>query len=146
MLFACRGLMAPRRVSLRWPGRGGMYPLIRISRERVAEVGGTRAPPDRPNKRPNKLVISTLFLYSHRLMEQRKAAKKAKLESVERIEPARLADVSEAISDIVAEFTLWFLRACLDQVSFMSSLFELETLARRLRTFVERSETLKPEA
>ena len=44
------------------------------------------------------------------------------------------------------DFTLWFLRVCLDQVTFMSSLFEIDTLARRLRTYVERSETLKPEA
>ena len=44
------------------------------------------------------------------------------------------------------EFTLWFLRVCLDQVTFMTSLFELETLLRRFRTFVARSETLKPEA
>jgi Fic family protein len=44
------------------------------------------------------------------------------------------------------EFTLWFLKVCLDQVTFMSSLFEIDTLARRLRTYVDRSETLKPEA
>jgi Fic family protein len=44
------------------------------------------------------------------------------------------------------EFILWFLGICLDQVTFMSSLFELDTLARRLRTYVERSEGLKPEA
>jgi Fic family protein len=44
------------------------------------------------------------------------------------------------------EFILWFLRVCLDQVTFMSGLFELDTLIRRMRTFVERSETLKPEA
>jgi Fic family protein len=44
------------------------------------------------------------------------------------------------------EFTLWFLRVCLDQVTFMSGLFELETLARRLRNVVERSDALKPEA
>jgi Fic family protein len=44
------------------------------------------------------------------------------------------------------EFTLWFLRVCLDQVTFMAGLFELATLARRLRTYVESSETLKPEA
>ncbi len=43
------------------------------------------------------------------------------------------------------EFVLWFLRVCLDQVTFMSGLFELDALARRLRTYVERSETLKPE-
>jgi Fic family protein len=44
------------------------------------------------------------------------------------------------------EFVLWFLRVCLDQIAFMSSLFELETLARRLRSYVERSENLKPGA
>jgi len=46
----------------------------------------------------------------------------------------------------LVEFTLWFLRVCLDQVRFMSELFELGTLARRLRGYVERSDTLKPEA
>jgi Fic family protein len=43
------------------------------------------------------------------------------------------------------EFTHWFLSVCLDQVKFMTSLFELDTLSKRLRTYVERSETLKPE-
>lgn len=46
----------------------------------------------------------------------------------------------------LTDFTMWFLRVCLDQVTFMTSLFELDTLARRLRTYVDRSETLKPEA
>jgi Fic family protein len=46
----------------------------------------------------------------------------------------------------LTEFVLWFLRVCLDQVTFMASLFELETLARRLRAYVERNERLKPEA
>jgi len=46
----------------------------------------------------------------------------------------------------LAEFVLWFLRICLDQVTFMSGLFELDALARRLRRLVERSDTLKPEA
>jgi len=46
----------------------------------------------------------------------------------------------------LTEFTLWFLRVCLDQVQFMSGLFDLGNLARRLRAYVERSETLKPEA
>lgn len=46
----------------------------------------------------------------------------------------------------LTEFTLWFLKVCLDQVTFMSGLFDLENLARRLRTYVERSDTLKPEA
>jgi Fic family protein len=44
------------------------------------------------------------------------------------------------------EFVEWFLAVALDQVRFMSGLFELDTLSRRLRTFVERSEGLKPEA
>jgi Fic family protein len=44
------------------------------------------------------------------------------------------------------EFCLWFLHVCLDQVTFMSGLFELDTLARRLRAYVERSEKLKPAA
>ena len=46
----------------------------------------------------------------------------------------------------LTEFILWFLRVCLDQVNFMSSLFEIDTLAKRLRAYVERSEALKPEA
>jgi Fic family protein len=44
------------------------------------------------------------------------------------------------------EFALWFLQVCLDQVKFMDSLFELDSLGPRLNTFVERSGTLKPEA
>ena len=47
----------------------------------------------------------------------------------------------------LSEFILWFLRVCLDQVTFfMASLFEIDTLAQRLRGLVERSEQLKPEA
>ncbi len=46
----------------------------------------------------------------------------------------------------LTEFILWFLRVCLDQVTFMSDLFELDTLTKRLRAFVERSEKLKPES
>jgi Fic family protein len=46
----------------------------------------------------------------------------------------------------LTDFTLWFLGVCLDQVAFMSSLFEIDTLARRLRVFVDRSERLRPEA
>jgi Fic family protein len=34
----------------------------------------------------------------------------------------------------------------MDQVQFMKSLFELDTLAQRLRRYVERSEKLRPEA
>ncbi|QPC88866.1 Fic family protein (plasmid) [Mesorhizobium sp. NBSH29] len=43
------------------------------------------------------------------------------------------------------DFTLWFLRVCLDQVTFMSGLFDLGTLAKRLRGYAAQSE-LKPEA
>ncbi|HTY48889.1 MAG TPA: Fic family protein [Steroidobacteraceae bacterium] len=46
----------------------------------------------------------------------------------------------------LGEFVLWFLKTALDQVRFMSDLFEFEVLSRRLRTYVERIETLKPEA
>ncbi len=46
----------------------------------------------------------------------------------------------------LTEFTLWFLKVCLDQVTFMSSLFDLDNLARRLHIYIERSDTLKPEA
>ena len=44
------------------------------------------------------------------------------------------------------EFTTWFLKVCLDQVNFMAGLFDLKTLAQRLRNYVERSDKLKPEA
>jgi Fic family protein len=46
----------------------------------------------------------------------------------------------------LVDFILWFLRVCLDQVTFMSGLFEINTLSRRFSTYVERSEHLKPEA
>jgi Fic family protein len=44
------------------------------------------------------------------------------------------------------EFTLWFLRVCLDQVRFMSELLELDRLAMRLHRFVETSDNLKPQS
>jgi len=44
------------------------------------------------------------------------------------------------------DFVVWFLRVAIDQVSFMSSLFQLDTLAQRLRAFVAQRERLKPEA
>ena len=40
----------------------------------------------------------------------------------------------------LGEFTLWFLRVCHDQVTFMSGLFEINTLSHRLRAFVERND------
>lgn len=46
----------------------------------------------------------------------------------------------------LADFTLWFLTVCLDQVTFMSSLFDLPNLTGRLNLYVERSGRLKLEA
>ena len=46
----------------------------------------------------------------------------------------------------LAEFVLWYLRVCLDQVNFMSGLFELGALGQRIRVFVAQSPALKPEA
>jgi len=46
----------------------------------------------------------------------------------------------------LVEFTQWFLEVALDQVKFMSGLFEIDALARCLKVYVERSETLKPES
>jgi Fic family protein len=44
------------------------------------------------------------------------------------------------------EFVLWFLRVCLDQVTFMSGLFELDGLLQRLRAYVQRAPNLRPES
>ncbi len=44
------------------------------------------------------------------------------------------------------DFVTWFLLVSLDQVVFMSSLFDLEKLGTKLYRYVERSETLKPQA
>jgi Fic family protein len=44
------------------------------------------------------------------------------------------------------EFVTWFLRVAVDQVTFMSDLFELDNLAARLRAFVGRHDRYKPEA
>ncbi len=43
------------------------------------------------------------------------------------------------------EFVLWFLRVAVDQVSFMSGLFDLDNLTKRFRAFVTQRD-LKPEA
>jgi Fic family protein len=40
----------------------------------------------------------------------------------------------------LTEFVTWFLRVCLDQITFMTSLFEIDSLATRLRVYVERSD------
>lgn len=46
----------------------------------------------------------------------------------------------------LTEFTSWFLKVCLDQIAFMSELFDLDNIARRYERLVERDENLKPEA
>src|SRR5216683_5867891 len=40
----------------------------------------------------------------------------------------------------LTEFVTWFLRVCLDQITFMTSLFEIDSLVKRLRFYVERSD------
>ena len=44
------------------------------------------------------------------------------------------------------EFVTWFLRVAIDQVTFMSNLFDLDTLSGRLRSFIEGHNRLTPEA
>lgn len=46
----------------------------------------------------------------------------------------------------LVEFVTWFLRVALDQVTFMSELFDLDGLSSRLRMLVARHEQLKAEA
>jgi Fic family protein len=46
----------------------------------------------------------------------------------------------------LVDFVVWFLRVAIDQVAFMSSLFELDNLTSRLGAFVAKQDTLKPEA
>ena len=43
-------------------------------------------------------------------------------------------------------FATWFLKVCLDQLGYMSDLFELGTLAKRLDRYVALHETLSPES
>ncbi len=45
----------------------------------------------------------------------------------------------------LGEFVTWFLKVCLDQVTFMSGLFALDTLTERLKLYVTRRD-LRPEA
>ncbi|MGI9450922.1 MAG: Fic family protein [Geminicoccaceae bacterium] len=44
------------------------------------------------------------------------------------------------------DFVTWFLRVCLDQLTFMSELFDLDALAGRLRRYVERHDSLRSES
>ena len=46
----------------------------------------------------------------------------------------------------LVDFTLWFLNVCLDQVTFMAELFDLDNLDDRLARYVERCDSLRPEA
>ena len=46
----------------------------------------------------------------------------------------------------LVDFMLWFLKVCLDRVTFMAELFDLDNLDARLARHVERSDRLKPEA
>lgn len=46
----------------------------------------------------------------------------------------------------LVQFTSWFLRICIDQVRFMSEMFDLDTLGERYRRLVSRHESLKPES
>src|SRR6267154_3843757 len=56
--------------------------------------------------RPNELAFSTFLLYIHFLMENNESAKNAaEIESVQRIEPARVEEVAETITDVVAELS-----------------------------------------
>jgi Fic family protein len=43
------------------------------------------------------------------------------------------------------DFTTWFLEVCLDQLRFMSELFDLDTLAKRLRSWAEGDDRFRPE-
>jgi Fic family protein len=45
----------------------------------------------------------------------------------------------------LVEFTSWFLKVCLDQIEFMSGLFDLANLDARLKRLVEREDHLKPQ-
>jgi Fic family protein len=45
----------------------------------------------------------------------------------------------------LVDFTTWFLKVCLDQLRFMSDLFDLDPLAKRLRNWAERDDRFKPE-
>lgn len=44
------------------------------------------------------------------------------------------------------EFVLWFLCVCFYQIRFMTDLFALESLRRRLRQYVGQNASLRPEA
>jgi Fic family protein len=45
----------------------------------------------------------------------------------------------------LADFTVWFLKVCLDQVTFMTGIFDLDTITTRLKLYADRRD-FKPEA
>lgn len=45
----------------------------------------------------------------------------------------------------LVDFTGWFLKVCLDQIEFMSSLFDLGNMENRLKRFVGQDDRLKPQ-
>ncbi len=45
----------------------------------------------------------------------------------------------------LADFTIWFLKVCLDQVTFMENVFDLDTIIVRLKLYAERR-AFRPEA
>jgi hypothetical protein len=49
-------------------------------------------------------------------------------------------------SSAVQEFVEWFLSVCIEQIKFMSSLFDLNRIMERLRLFVANETKLEPEA
>ena len=75
-----------------------------------------------------------------------------------RTEYKRMMDLADSprLSDVdgrgnlseraLIEFVTWFLRVTIDQVAFMSELFDLEALSKRFRLFVARNDRFKPEA
>lgn len=48
--------------------------------------------------------------------------------------------------EALQSFTVWFLAVCLDQIEFMTELFDLSSLTNRIKQFVRQSEGLKNEA
>lgn len=60
--------------------------------------------------------------------------------------PERSRRARQFVAVGLVDFTIWFLRICLDQLDSMGSLFDLETPGARLSRYVARSEKLAPEA
>src|SRR4029077_3562201 len=73
---------------------------------RLLDPGLLRVRRDRPTNRPNWLAHNEFIFYTHGVMINMKSAKTAlNIESVQRIEPARLEEIPEAVTDVVAELS-----------------------------------------